>query len=65
MVRARNIVNSISGARRMLSHAVLRPTQDGWEEEVDEAIEIHKPDAWKMYTIGDPVRHLELPLAAG
>ena len=54
MVRARNIVNSISGARRMLSHAVLRPTQDGWEEEVDEAIEIHKPDAWKMYTIGYP-----------
>ena len=54
MVRARNIVNSISGARRMLSHAVLRPTQDGWEREVDEAIEIHKPDAWKMYTIGDP-----------
>ena len=65
MVRARNIVNSISGARRMLSHAVLRPTQEGWEREVDEAIEIHKPDAWKDVHHRRPVRHLGLPVAPG
>lgn len=54
MARARNIVNGTTGAKRMLAHSVIRPTQDGWMDEVDEAIETLHPDSWKAYTIGDP-----------
>jgi len=52
---ARGAVNSISGSRRMLSHSVVTPGQDGWMEEVDKAIEEYHPDSWKGYTIGDPL----------
>ncbi len=31
----------------------LTPGQPGWLEDVDRAIEVHKPDGWKGYTIGD------------
>jgi predicted TIM-barrel fold metal-dependent hydrolase len=51
----RGIVNTISGSRRMLSHCVVTPGQDGWMEEVDRAIEEYRPDSWKGYTIGDPL----------
>lgn len=52
---ARGIVNKVSGSRRMLSHSVITPGQDGWMEEVDKAIEEYHPDSWKGYTIGDPL----------
>jgi predicted TIM-barrel fold metal-dependent hydrolase len=52
---AREAVNSIAGSRRMLSHAVFTPGQDGWMDVVDQAIEEFKPDSWKGYTIGDPL----------
>ncbi len=53
---ARARVNAQAGTRRLMSHAVLSPTDVGWLDEVDRAVEVHKPDAWKLYTIGDSNR---------
>lgn len=50
-----NLVNKVAGSRRMLGHAVVTPGQDGWMDRVDAALESHRPDSWKMYTIGDPL----------
>ncbi len=52
---AANIVNKIATKKRMLAHALARPGQDGWMDEVDYAIDNLHPDSWKMYTIGDPL----------
>jgi predicted TIM-barrel fold metal-dependent hydrolase len=52
---AANIVNKISGSKRMLGHTVVTPGQGGWMDEVDRALEEYPPDSWKMYTIGDPL----------
>jgi len=48
-------VNQMAGARRMLGHFVFTPRQDGWLEAVDRAIEEGRHQAWKGYTIGDPL----------
>lgn len=61
MAGTRELVNRISGSRRMLSHAVFVPGQDGWLDDVDRAIEVLKPDAWKGYTIGNPFHPKNLP----
>jgi uncharacterized protein len=53
---ARRMVNGIAGTKRMLSHAVFTPKQPGWMEEVDHAIDGIKPNSWKGYTIGDPLK---------
>ena len=37
----------------MLAHYTLTPSQPGWLEDIDRAIEMYKPDGWKGYTIGD------------
>jgi uncharacterized protein len=55
LAEARSMINSVAGSRRMLSHAVITPGRPGWLEEIDKAIEVHKPDSWKGYTIGDPL----------
>jgi predicted TIM-barrel fold metal-dependent hydrolase len=55
LARARAIVNSIAGSRRLLCHAVIRPGQPGWLDEIDRAVEVLKPDSWKGYTVGDPL----------
>ena len=55
LARARAIVNAIAGSRRLLCHAVIRPGQPGWLDEIDRAIEVLKPDSWKGYTVGDPL----------
>jgi predicted TIM-barrel fold metal-dependent hydrolase len=39
----------------MFAHTVLTPGQAGWMDEVDRGIAELKPDAWKCYTIGDPL----------
>lgn len=49
------MINAVAGSRRMLGHFVITPGQDGWMDEVDRAIEQIRPDAWKAYTIGDPL----------
>jgi uncharacterized protein len=55
MREAADMVNKTAGSTRMLAHAIVRPGQPGWMEEVDEAIAKHHPDSWKLYTIGDPL----------
>src|SRR5215472_15348107 len=54
IARARKVVNSIAGSRRLLAHSLITPKQSGWMEEVDRCIAEVKPDSWKGYTIGDP-----------
>lgn len=48
-------VNRMAGARRMLGHFVFTPGQPGWMEAVDKALENPRHQAWKGYTIGDPL----------
>jgi hypothetical protein len=48
-------VNRMAGARRMLGHFVFTPNQPGWMEAVDKALEDPGFQAWKGYTIGDPL----------
>jgi predicted TIM-barrel fold metal-dependent hydrolase len=51
-----NMVNRVGGdSRRMLGHAVVTPAQPGWMDKVDKALAEHRPDSWKLYTIGDPL----------
>jgi len=50
-----NMINKVAGSRRMLGHFVITPGQAGWMDEVDRALEELRPDAWKSYTIGDPL----------
>jgi len=54
IARARKVVNSIAGSRRLLAHSLITPKQPGWMEKVDRCIAEVKPDSWKGYTIGDP-----------
>lgn len=61
IANARDMVNDFAGSRRMLSHAVITPGQPGWMDAVDQAIEVQKPDAWKSYTIGDPLAPSKWP----
>jgi predicted TIM-barrel fold metal-dependent hydrolase len=56
IAEARRSVNALSGSTRMLSHAVFTPKQPGWMEEVDRAMAVNKPNSWKGYTIGDPLK---------
>jgi predicted TIM-barrel fold metal-dependent hydrolase len=51
--KARERVNKEAGSQRMLAHFTLTPGQPGWLDAVDRAIEVHKPEGWKAYTIGD------------
>ncbi|MEE4155233.1 MAG: amidohydrolase family protein [Erythrobacter sp.] len=54
MAAARAAVNGVVGERRLLTHAVLSPGQDGWLDEIDRVHEVLKPDGWKGYTVGEP-----------
>ena len=51
--KTRANINREAGSRRMLAHYTLTPSQPGWLEDIDRAIEMYKPDGWKGYTIGD------------
>lgn len=53
IIAARQKINSLSGSRRLLAHAVFTPGQPGWMDELDKAIAM-KPDSWKGYTLGSP-----------
>ncbi|MGH7046386.1 MAG: amidohydrolase family protein [Stellaceae bacterium] len=55
----RKKVNDFFEARRMMAHFTITPGQPGWLDEVDQAIEVYKPDSWKGYTVGDNT-HKEL-----
>jgi hypothetical protein len=54
MVSVRNTVNAIAGTRRMMCHGLFWPGSPGWLEAMDKAAEM-KVDAWKGYTVGDPL----------
>ncbi|MGY9055997.1 MAG: amidohydrolase family protein, partial [Alphaproteobacteria bacterium] len=55
IAETRALINSLAGSKRLFAHSVITPGQAGWMDDVDEAIEVHKPDSWKEYTIGDPL----------
>lgn len=55
IAEAVRMVNTTSGSTRLLGHAVVRPGQPGWLDEVDKAIAERPPASWKLYTIGDPL----------
>jgi predicted TIM-barrel fold metal-dependent hydrolase len=61
MARARAVVNGIAGGRRLLCHAVFRPGQPGWLDELDRCVAELRPDSWKGYTVGDPLSPSEWP----
>jgi len=61
MAQARALINGFAGSRRLLSHALITPGQQGWMDEVDKAIMVHKPESWKGYTIGDPLNPSKFP----
>ncbi len=54
LASTRRIFNEVAGSKRMLCHSVIAPGQAGWLDELDRAIEVHRPDGWKGYTLGDP-----------
>jgi predicted TIM-barrel fold metal-dependent hydrolase len=55
IIQARAAINKVAGSRRLFGHTVITPGQAGWMDEVDRGISELKPDAWKCYTIGDPL----------
>lgn len=55
IAEAVQMVNATAESTRMLGHAVVRPGQPGWMDEVDKALEERPPASWKLYTIGDPL----------
>jgi len=59
--RARALVNAIAGTRRLFGHAVIRPGQDGWPDELDRMAAELRPDSWKGYTVGDPLSPSKYP----
>jgi predicted TIM-barrel fold metal-dependent hydrolase len=61
MAKARELINGFAGSRRLLAHSLITPKQPGWMDAVDKAIEVHKPDSWKGYTIGDPLNPSKFP----
>jgi hypothetical protein len=61
LASARDTLNAVAGSRRMMSHAILRPGQPGWVEEIDRALAEWKPDSWKGYTVGDPLAPSKWP----
>jgi uncharacterized protein len=56
MKLAHQTINSIAGSKRLLFHSLITPAQPGWMEEVDRCIAEVKPNSWKGYTIGDPLK---------
>jgi uncharacterized protein len=61
IAKARDVVASIAGSKRLFSHAVVTPGQPSWMDMVDHAINDLKPDSWKGYTIGDPLSPSRYP----
>ena len=51
--QARAKVNRLAESKRMFSHAIFMPGLPGWLDAVDRDIEMHKPDSFKGYTVGD------------
>src|SRR4029450_4634377 len=61
MAHTRALVNAVAGTRRLFCHAVMRPGQPGWLDQLDHAAERLRPDSWKGYTVGDPLAPSKWP----
>lgn len=59
-MQTRERVKERLGNGRLLAHAVFTPGQPKWLEELDKAVAL-KPDAWKGYTLGDPLGNSKYP----
>jgi uncharacterized protein len=57
--KTREQVNKEASGRRMMAHFTITPGWPGWLDQIDQAIELYKPDSWKGYTVGDNT-HKEL-----
>ena len=53
MVATRNLVNRLSGTRRMFAHGIIWPTVLEYTAAMDRAAAELKVDSWKGYTVGD------------
>ncbi len=59
---ARDLVDQWLGVPgRLLVHSVFAPGQTAWLDQIDIAIDKYKPDAWKGYTVGDPLENSRYP----
>jgi predicted TIM-barrel fold metal-dependent hydrolase len=55
MVASRNFVNEMAGTKRMYAHGTIWPTYPEFLDGMDRSAQELKIDAWKGYTIGDPL----------
>jgi predicted TIM-barrel fold metal-dependent hydrolase len=55
IVESRDRFNKFIGSRRMLAHGLFWPGKPGNLEEMDRIAQQLKVDAWKGYTVGDPL----------
>ena len=53
MVATRNLVNRLSGTRRMFAHGIIWPSVPEYLEAMERAATELKVDSWKGYTVGD------------
>lgn len=60
-IGTREMLNKISGTRRMLAHALFWPGHPGNIEDMQRSASLLKPDAWKGYTVGDPLGPSDWP----
>lgn len=51
--QTRDKVNKEAGSRRMMAHFIITPGWPGWLDQIDQAVEVYKPESWKGYTVGD------------
>jgi uncharacterized protein len=60
LARARALVQEKIGSKRLYVHALFTPGRPGWLEEFEQAIAL-RPDAWKGYTVGQPMGESQWP----
>ncbi|MFP3984303.1 MAG: amidohydrolase family protein [Desulfurivibrionaceae bacterium] len=60
LARAREKVKEKSGKKQLYSHAVFTPGRPGWMDDLEKAIAL-RPDAWKGYTVGQPIGESQWP----
>ena len=54
VAKTRDVVNELSGSRRMLCHGITTPNNPNWIEDAERQVKELKITTWKFYT-GDPV----------
>jgi predicted TIM-barrel fold metal-dependent hydrolase len=59
--QTRDMINKISGTRRMIVHGLFWPGHPGNLEDMERSAALLKVDAWKGYTVGDPLGPSDWP----